>query len=81
MTLTEIVNMIFTNTGDLTVFCFMSEESRDNYRAYPNDGGLEFAFRSPLKCNVFLNERFANAEVMQIYPVSNRIVDVVLKGD
>ena len=78
MTLGDFTNMIFTDSGDLAVYCFESEEARDCYRSDPKEGGLEFAFCSPFKCSVFLNEKYANAEVIQMYPISDRAVDVVL---
>lgn len=78
MTLTDFTNMVFTDSGDLTVYCFESEDERDGYRSNPKEGGLMFAFSSPFKCSVFLNEKYANAEVIQMYPVSNRTIDVVL---
>lgn len=78
MTLSAVMNMIFTDCGYLTVSCFETEEARDDYRIDPKNGGLALEFRSPFRCGVFLNERFANAVVEQIYPTGNCSVDLVL---
>ena len=79
MTLNDIVNMIHSDSGDMTVFVFDNEEDRDAFRhGYGNDGYI-FSAKSPYVFSFFIKEKFSSAEVTAICPVSCNIIDVIIK--
>lgn len=78
MTLNDVVNMIHTDEANLMVYVFCDEDYRDLYRKDGSDEGLLFVISSPYVCKHFLKDRFADAEVTAVCPVSNRVVDVII---
>lgn len=81
MTLNDVVNMIHTDEANLMVYVFDDEDYRDLYRKDGSDEGLLFVISSQYTCKYFLKDRFADAEVTAVCPVSNRIVDVIISEE
>lgn len=79
MTLNDVVNMIHTDDGHLTAFVFDDESERDLFRSGGQADAYLFSVKSPYVCHFYLNERFSNAEVVAICPVSNDTVDIIIK--
>lgn len=79
MSLNDLVNMIYTDNADLTVYVFDSEEDRDEFREHDAFDCLLFSVRSPNILRSFLQTRFAEAKVLCLCLVDGNTVDVVIE--
>ena len=79
MSLNDLVNMIYTENADLTVYVFDSEDGRDEFREHDEFDCLLFSVRSPNILRSFLQDRFAKAKVLCLYLVDGNTVDVVIE--
>ena len=79
MSLNDLVNMIYTENADLTVYVFDSEDSRDEFREQNAFDCLLFSVRSPNILRSFLQNRFAEAKVLCLCLVDGNTVDVVIE--
>lgn len=79
MSLNDLVNMIYTENADLTVYVFDSEDGRDEFREHDAFDCLLFSVRSPNILRSFLQDRFAKAKVLCLCLVDGNTVDVVIE--
>lgn len=79
MSLNDLVNMIYTDNADLTVYVFDSEDGRDEFREHDAFDCLLFSVRSPNILRSFLQNRFAEAKVLCLCLVDGNTVDVVIE--
>ena len=79
MSLNDLVNMIYTENADLTVYVFDSEEGRDEFRKHDALDCLLFSVRSPNILRSFLQNKFAEAKVLCLCLVDGNTVDVVIE--
>ena len=79
MNLNDLVNMIYTENADLTVYVFDSEDGRDEFREHDAFDCLLFSVRSPNILRSFLQDRFAKAKVLRLCLVDGNTVDVVIE--
>ena len=79
MSLNDLVNMIYTENADLTVYVFDSEDGRDEFREHDAFDCLLFSVRSPNILRSFLQDRFAKAKVLCLYLVDSHTIDVVIE--
>ena len=80
MSLNDLVNMIYTENADLTVYVFDSEDGRDEFREHGAFDCLLFSVRSPNTLRSFLQNRFAEAKVLCLCLVDGNTVDVVIEN-
>ena len=80
MNLNDLVNMIYTENADLTVYVFDSEDGRDEFREHDAFDCLLFSVRSPNILRSFLQDRFAKAKVLCLCLVDGNTVDVVIEN-
>lgn len=80
MSLNDLVNMIYTDNAELTVYVFDSEDGRDDFREHDVFDCLLFSVRSPNILRSFLQNRFAEAKVLCLCLVDGNTVDVVIEG-
>lgn len=79
MSLNDLVNMIYTENADLTVYVFDSEDGRDEFREHDAFDCLLFSVRSPNILRSFLQNKFAEAKVLCLCLVDGNTVDVVIE--
>ena len=79
MSLNDLVNMIYTENADLTVYVFDSEDGRDEFRKHDAFDCLLFSVRSPKILRSFLQNRFSEAKVLCLCLVDGNTVDVVIE--
>ena len=79
MSLNDLVNMIYTENADLTVYVFDSEDGRDEFREHDAFDCLLFSVRSPCILRSFLQDRFSKAKVLCLCLVDGNTVDVVIE--
>lgn len=79
MSLNDLVNMIYTENADLTVYVFDSEDGRDEFREHDAFDCLLFSVRSPNILRSFLQNRFSEAKVLCLCLVDGNTVDVVIE--
>ena len=79
MSLNDLVNMIYTENADLTVYVFDSEDGRDEFREHNAFDCLLFSVRSPNILRSFLQNKFAEAKVLCLCLVDGNTVDVVIE--
>lgn len=79
MNLNDLVNMIYTENADLTVYVFDSEDGRDEFREHDAFDCLLFSVRSPNILRSFLQNKFAEAKVLCLCLVNGNTVDVVIE--
>ena len=79
MNLNDLVNMIYTENADLTVYVFDSEDGRDEFREHDAFDCLLFSVRSPNILRSFLQDRFSKAKVLCLCLVDGNTVDVVIE--
>ena len=79
MSLNDLVNMIYTENADLTVYVFDSEDGRDEFREHDAFDCLLFSVRSPNILRSFLQDRFAKAKVLCLCLVDGNTVYVVIE--
>lgn len=79
MSLNDLVNMIYTDNAELTVYVFDSEDGRDEFREHDAFDCLLFSVRSPNILRSFLQNRFAEAKVLCLCLVDGNTVDVVIE--
>ena len=80
MSLNDLVNMIYTDNAELTVYVFDSEDGRDEFREHDAFDCLLFSVRSPNILRSFLQNRFSEAKVICLCLVDSHTVDVVIEG-
>lgn len=79
MSLNDLVNMIYTENADLTVYVFDSEDGRDEFREHDAFDCLLFSVRSPNILRSFLQTRFADSKVLCLNLVDSHTIDVVIE--
>ena len=80
MSLNDLVNMIYTENADLTVYVFDSEDGRDEFREHDAFDCLLFSVRSPNILRSFLQNKFAEAKILCLCLVNGNTVDVVIEN-